>query len=103
MQGIGARGVILAYLSTFEIGPGQKALRRDIEVWCYENQHQYVEKGIQYDTYRQQIGNMIIESGAWKDAYVEGGLNDVFCPCSADESYVVVYDPTCKICMNETV
>ena len=102
MRGIGAREVILAYLSTFEIGPGQKVLRHDIEVWCHENQHKYVMKELQYDTYRQQIGNMIIESGAWKDAYVGGGLNNVFCPCSADESYVVVYDQTCEICYNAT-
>ena len=46
---------------------------------------------------------MIIESGAWKDKPIEGGLNDVFCPCSAGESYVVVYDPICDICMSDSV
>jgi hypothetical protein len=89
----GAREVILAYLSTHNIGLGQQASRRDIQVWCWNNQNRYgatVGKG----TYQQQIGKMIIDSKKWESQRHLDGLDDIFCSSSAGKSYVVVYDPT---------
>ena len=89
----GAREVILAYLSTKSIGPGQQASRHDIEVWCFANQDRY---GVSVDseTYQQQMRKMIIDSRKWEEERHSDGLDDVFCPSSAGKSYVVVYDPT---------
>jgi hypothetical protein len=95
MSSNGAREVIFGYLSTFRMGVGQKALRRDIEIWCYSNQQRNLEKGVKSDTYQQQIRKMIIDSGKWKDGWQKDGLNDVFCPCSAGKPYAKVYDPKC--------
>jgi len=93
MSDNGAREVIRAYLSTHNIGPGQQASRRDIQVWCWKNQNRYgatVGEG----TYLQQIGKMIIGSKKWESQRHSDGWDDVFCPSSSGKSYVVVYDPT---------
>ena len=82
MSGNGAREVILAYLSTYRIGPGQKALRSEVEVWCFDNQGRY-DVEVDSDTYQQQMRRMIIGSGKWKTDRDNDGLNDVFCPCSS--------------------
>ena len=89
----GAREVILAYLSTFNIGFGQRASRRDIIVWCFENQYRYGAT-VGSGTYQQQIGKMIIDSKKWETQRHSDGLDDVFCPSSAGKSYVVLFDPT---------
>lgn len=94
MKKNGAREVILEFLSTFGIGPGQKALRRDIESWCFENQKRY-DVSVKSDTYQQQIRLMTINSGKWKDGRDEERLNDIFCPCSAGTKYAIVFDPMC--------
>jgi hypothetical protein len=93
MNGNGAREVILAYLSTKGIGPGQRASRHDIVEWCSNNQGRY-EASVGSGTYGQQIGKMIIGSRKWETQRHSDGLDDVFCPSSAGKSYVVVYDPT---------
>ena len=90
----GAREVILAYLSTKGIGPGQQAPRHDIEVWCFANQSRYGVTDVDSPTYQQQMGKMIIGSRKWETQRHLDGLDDVFCPSSAGKSYVVVYDPT---------
>ena len=97
MKNNGAREVILEYLSTFGIGPGQKALRRDIESWCFENQKRY-DVAVKSETYQQQIRVMIINSGKWKDGRDKDRLNDVFCPCSARTKYAIVFDSKCSKC-----
>ena len=88
----GAREVILAYLSTFRIGPGQRASRHDIEVWCFENQNRY-GVSVGSGTYQQQIRKMIIDSKKWETQRHLDCLDDVFCPSSAGKSYVVVFAP----------
>ena len=93
MSDNGAREVILAYLSTKSIGPGQQASRHDIEVWCWNNRKRY-DATVGRGTYQQQIGKMIIDSKKWEKERHSEGLDDVFCPSSAGKSYVVVYDPT---------
>jgi hypothetical protein len=93
MSDNGAREVILAYLSTHNIGAGQQASRHDIEVWCWNNQNRYgvtVGSG----TYQQQIRKMIIGSKKWESQRHLDGLDDVFCSSSVGKSFVVVYDPT---------
>tara|TARA_B100000902_G_C26985663_1_gene752504 strand:- start:34 stop:318 length:285 start_codon:yes stop_codon:yes gene_type:complete len=93
MSDNGAREVILAFLSTHNIGPGQQASRHDIEAWCWNNQNRY---GVTVDsgTYQQQIRKMIIGSKKWESQRHLDGLDDVFCSSSAGKSFVIVYDPT---------
>ena len=87
----GAREVIIAYLVEHEIGPGYEIYREEIVQWCLDNQERF-NVNCTENTYKQQIGKMIIDSQKnLKEGHSEG-YDNVFCPSSQGKPYVV----TCK-------
>ena len=92
MSDNGAREVILAYLSTKSIGPGGQASRNEIRDWCWDNQHRY-EVTVGYDTFKQQMGQMIIGNAKNVDEGHGDGLDNVFCSSSKGKPILTVFDP----------
>jgi len=84
----GAREVIIAYLVEHEIGQGHLIPREDIVLWCLQNQERF-DVNCKEDTYKQQIGKMIIGSEKNRKEGHSEGLDDVFCPSSQGMPYVV--------------
>lgn len=93
MSDNGARHVILAYLSTFGIGPGGQASRNEIREWCFRNQHRY-GVNVGYDTFKQQMGQMIIGNAKNVDEGHGNGSDNVFCRSSKGKSILTVYNPS---------
>ena len=84
----GAREVIIAYLVEHEIGQGHLIPREDIVLWCLQNQERF-DVNCKEDTYKQQIGKMIINSQKWLKERHPDGWDDVFCQSSQGKPYVV--------------
>ena len=86
----GAREVILAYLSTFEIKPGmQTPSRNEIRDWCFVNQHRYDVK-VKLVTYKKQMTKMTIGTDKnTKEGHSEG-LDNVFASSSIGKRHLVV-------------
>jgi hypothetical protein len=85
---VGAREVIDEYLLEHNIGPGTSIDREEIVRWCLENQERF-EVNCTENTYKQQIGKMIIGSQKnLKERHSEG-WDDVFCQSSQGKPYVV--------------
>ena len=91
----GARDVILAFLEEKGIPPGSKISRDKIVQWCLANQERF-GVNCEQSTYSSQINKMIFRSAKnIKEGHSEG-LDNVFCPSSLGETFVVtVYEPRC--------
>ena len=92
MRKNGAREVILAYLSTHRIGPGGQASRNEIRDWCVDNQHLYGVK-VGYGTFKQQMGQMIIDNAKNVNEGHDDGFDNVFCSSSKGKSILTVNNP----------
>ena len=92
MSSNGAREVILAYLSTFVIGPGGQASRNEIRDWCFTNQHRYGVK-VDSNTFKQQMGKMIIGNAKNVNEGHDERLDNVFSSSSKGNSILTVHDP----------
>ena len=84
----GAREVIIAYLVEHDIGPKTQIDREEIVQWCLENQEGF-EVNCKENTYKQQIGKMIIGSQKNLKEGHSRGWDDVFSPSSQGKPYVV--------------
>ena len=90
-----ARDVILAYLKEKEIPPGSKISRDKIVDWCLAHQSRLGEDW-DTNTYSSQIDKMIFRSAKNSKEGHSEGLDNVFCPSSLGETFVVtVYEPRC--------
>ena len=85
---VGAREVIEEYLKEHNIGPNTRIDREEIVRWCLENQERF-EVNCTENTYKQQIGKMIMGSQKNLKEGHSDGYDDVFCPSSQGKSYVV--------------
>lgn len=84
----GAREVILAFLSEFKIRPGSQISREAIVQWCLREQERF-GVSCKEKTYSLQINKMIFRSEKnIKEGHSEG-LDNVFCPSSLGQTFVV--------------
>ena len=90
----GAREVILAFLSEFKIKPGSQIPREDIVQWCLREQERF-GVNCKERTYSLQINKMILHSEKnIKEGHSEG-LDNVFCPSSLGQTFVVTIKAKC--------
>ena len=90
----GSREVILAFLSEFKIRPGNQIPREDIVRWCLREQERFGVK-CKERTYSLQINKMIFRSEKNKKEGHSEGLDNVFCPSSLGQTFVVTIKATC--------
>jgi len=91
----GAREVILAFLSELKIRSGTQIPREDLVRWCLREQER-LGVNCTERTYSLQINKMIFGSEKNKKEGHSEGLDNVFCPSSLGQIYVVtIRDEIC--------
>jgi hypothetical protein len=90
----GSREVILAFLSELKIRPGTQIPREDIVLWCLREQERF---GVDCKerTYSLQINKMIFGSEKNNKEGHSEGLDNVFCPSSLGQTFVVTIKAIC--------